>query len=455
MTTTVYRLSTTPRLEAPTAKVRGWQQWVPPSAMLACMTAAVFLGINTAPDTLRRPASGWVGEFHRVRTLFPIGVLLLGLLVAGSRAANELERKRSYSFPAGLRLWGLYGLVSVIGAGFSPRPVDALYWSANYLAVIMLCLVAMNRSRDADDAARFNRMAWLVSFAALALIAYVARGSLLAQVGEDVTGYGIINRQGTVGGMAMTRSSGLARLASIPALFGFVYLIRSRGLARLGFLVVTGVSTYLVIAMQSRGALVALAGAFGLAAMCAGRTTKRIGLLLLMVMVFGWLAQALPGAGSVKRWFERGQTRAELMSLTGRTHTWRNAWREIGDAPLLGRGMQADRILLRQHVHNTYLYGLLTAGFLGTACFILGLGWAWWALLDIWRSEGESLMLACVAGLLCFFTLRGIPEVSGTLFGVDLYVMAPMLLWIGMKHQEVVAARHDRVWVVEREAAHA
>lgn len=453
MTTTVYRLSTTPRLEAPDAGPKGLEQWIPRSLVLAVMTGAVFLGINTAPDTLRRPAAGWIGEFHRVRTLFPIGVLLLGVFVAGGRSAAD--QRIAYRFPFGLKMWGLYGLVSVLGAGFSPRPIDALYWSANYLAVIMLCLVAMNSSRDSRDAAVFNRLAWLVSLAALALIAYVARGSLVAQVGQDVTGYGVINRQSTVGGMAMTRSSGLARLASIPALFGFVYLIRSTGFVRLLFLGLTAGSTWLVVTMQSRGALVALAGAFGLSAILAGKTTKRVGIILMIVMALGWLAQALPGAGVVKRWFERGQTESELMSMTGRTHTWRQAWDEIGAAPVIGRGMQADRILLRQHVHNTYLYGLLAAGFLGTACFVFGLGWAWISLIEIVRQRGESLMVACVAGLLCFFTLRGIPEVSGTLFGVDLYVMAPLLLWIGMTRQEIAAEEQGPVWVAEEEAAHA
>jgi hypothetical protein len=109
--------------------------------------------------------------------------------------------------------------------------------------------------------------------------------------------------------------------------------------------------------------------------------------------------------------------------------------------------MQADRYLLRDfldHVHNTYLYALLSAGGLGTAAFVGGLVWAWLLLLRsirstvLTRSPPSDPFVYEALGILTFFTVRSIPEVSGALFGVDYMLMLPVLAYLGLLDQSCV-----------------
>ena len=109
-------------------------------------------------------------------------------------------------------------------------------------------------------------------------------------------------------------------------------------------------------------------------------------------------------------------------------------------SPLWGWGFQADRDLLSsgQHVHNTYLYTLLTAGLLGTCAFVFGLGRAWVGFFRVLNQvpPKERLVLIQTGSLLAFFTVRSIPEVSGGMFGVDLMVMLPAMAYIGVLERQ-------------------
>lgn len=100
------------------------------------------------------------------------------------------------------------------------------------------------------------------------------------------------------------------------------------------------------------------------------------------------------------------------------------------------------------NVHNTYLYALISAGFVGLAFFAIGLIKAWTQLLKLARSGfarslGQEAFLAQVGGVLAFFTIRSITEVSGPLFAVDLLVMLPGILYIGVMFRRMEAMRFN------------
>ena len=137
---------------------------------------------------------------------------------------------------------------------------------------------------------------------------------------------------------------------------------------------------------------------------------------------------------SVVDHIERGEDSAELASLTGRTRDWETATEYIAKSPLVGWGAEADRWLFDTHVHNAYLYAAMQSGVPGALLFAGGLVWVW---IGVWRVAtsgiaerlGSASFAQCL-GLLAFFTVRSIPEVSGAMFAVDLMVMLPAMAYI-------------------------
>ncbi len=128
---------------------------------------------------------------------------------------------------------------------------------------------------------------------------------------------------------------------------------------------------------------------------------------------------------------------------------------KLKKAPIIGRGPQADRYYIKEHVHNTYLYALLQSGVLGTAAFVGGLVWAWalffQAILKKTAAQvGQHNMLLQTGGILAFFTVRSIPEVCGAMFGVDLMVMLPAMAYLSILNNkgEQSIIRHKVIYEV-------
>ncbi len=143
-----------------------------------------------------------------------------------------------------------------------------------------------------------------------------------------------------------------------------------------------------------------------------------------------------------KQHFYRGQSEKDLRTLTGRTRAWKKAAKEVKKSPVIGYGPQADRYLIKEHVHNTYYYALLESGILGTLFFVGGLIWAWILFFKAVSQKGvdrlgQRTLLMQVGGILAFFTIRSIPEVCGAMFGVDLMVMLPALGYLQVLSRQV------------------
>jgi len=124
-----------------------------------------------------------------------------------------------------------------------------------------------------------------------------------------------------------------------------------------------------------------------------------------------------------------------LLTLTGRIFVWEDGLELIKDRPLLGYGFHADRLVLREHMHNTYLHGVLQTGLIGALPLIIGLVLTWIlflkAVLKLSRltvAHRHSVIL--VGGVLALFSVRTIPESTGALFGVDWLLLAPLLLYL-------------------------
>lgn len=430
-----------PRVRPAPAPRRRRGGWIAAGLSLpGFLWVALWLGVNTGPWVLERIPRSFVEELHYLRTLLPLIALgVAGLLLLGRRAVGA---PGSRALPRVLWPWFAYGLVALLACATSPRPAHALYWALCYLAafaVVCAFIQAPTQRERLERCRHLNHVTWAISVVLLLALVYISGELLFVRDYQgNLSGYGIVNRVSQTVGVAMVRAGGFARFAAIPAIFAFVLAWQRTGLARVLWGTVAAGAAAIVYLMQSRGALLGLAAALAFAMLVMGRRTRVVGVLALLFVAFSLATDADFTAESdqVMRHMARDRPWVQSTVTSGRTRDWAIAWERISDSPLWGWGPQADRHLLGFHVHNTYLYAWLASGIFGLLLFLAGLVLAWRYLIQAMRrgtarAAGHHTTLIQVGGLLAFFTVRGVPEVSGTMYGIDLLLLLPAIAWLG------------------------
>jgi len=393
----------------------------------------LWFSINTGPWVLRNEPENTIEWLTYIRTLFPYLVLIVtAFKIFGSRGSVKL--------PANVRHWLIYGSVGTFACILSPEPLRASYWAVAYLSALGALKVYLKGRDPLDRSLQINYLSWVITVIFLSILVFVARDVLFVSSDTGLTGYGIINRLPTVADMPMSRSSGMARFAAIPGVIAFVLFWRAPKWQRVGWGVLFFYSSVLIYLMQSRGAIFAFAFSLAFIMLFLGKRTRVLGAVLMVIFFAGLFSDIFPKSivDTVYAHLDRDQSRSQLESLTGRTRVWDEGMVIFEKSPIVGWGFQADRYLMEgEHAHNTYLYALLTSGIIGAAFFVLGLIMTWRMFFLTLRSGfadkiGQRVQLILCGGILMFFTVRSIPEVSGPLFGVDYMVMLPVLTYVGI-----------------------
>ena len=313
----------------------------------------LWCNLNTGFWNIKPPYS--VDDWQNlIRAILPFVVLpVAGLFLLG-------RRKLRFPRYAPSRLLMVYGAFATLAAIFSPEPLMSLYWSMTFLATILTAWTFVDRRNPVESARQLLQVTWVATFIVAAIVGYQARNSIFS---EAATGYGVI---GELNGLS--RSSGVARWAAVPGLVCLVRAYHSRRLSLVAiFLGVAAVSFFIVYRMQSRGAVFGSAAALLFALLVSSRM-RRYALPIATVAIVGILILESPGVVSDKimTYLERGQSSKEFTSMTGRTRAYEHGLAAFQDAPIFGRGQWADRLIIREHVHNSYLAALMNAGIAGS-----------------------------------------------------------------------------------------
>ncbi len=398
----------------------------------AILWLMLWFSINTGPWVLEQEPDTFVGWLHYVRALFPFAVIAAAVFFLG------MQREKT-PMPLSVKLWFFYGVVGLVACLLSPEPLQAAYWAVTYLAVLAALKTYINGKDALEQAIYLNYLSWFVTTVFLLVLVFFARDALFVRTDAGLTGYGIEGRMETIGGMAMSRSSGMSRFAAVPGIISFVLLWQSRGWKRLVWTATFISSASLIYLMQSRGALFGFFFALSFLMYFLGPRSRRIGLALMILFGLLIVVHYIPSETiqDITSFITRGQDPEELRTLTGRTRAWEKGLAVFWESPLIGWGFQADRLLTGEHVHNTYLYAMLTGGIFGAAAFVAGMGMTWLLFLKIFRSGlvddlGQKTHFILAGGILAFFTVRSITEVCGSLFAVDYMVMVPVITYISL-----------------------
>jgi len=403
------------------AGIFGWFRPVPPLALL--LWAGLWLNLNSGFWNIEQPQSLEDWQLL-VRAVLPFAVLPVALLVVLLRLG---KLKLPPAAPS--RLLMIYGGVAAVATVFSPEPWHSLYWSVTFLSTVAAAWTFAAQSDPLPATRRMLQITWVVTFVAAAIISYSARGVVFTTTG---TGYGVT---GDLDGLS--RSSGVARWAAVP---GLVCLVRAYHTSRPAlvalFLGLAGTAFFIVYRMQSRGAVFGSVAAL-LFALLMGNRLRRYALpfVLAAATLLPYFESPETISNNVTGYLMRGQSEEQFRSMTGRTRAYEHGLAAFWEGPVIGRGQWADRMIIGEHVHNSYLQAMLNAGALGTVPYIASWVAGW---LLFFRLQKKARLLApedrlCLleAGtVMMFFTVRSIPETTTASFAPDLLVMAAVYVYL-------------------------
>jgi O-antigen ligase len=199
--------------------------------------------------------------------------------------------------------------------------------------------------------------------------------------------------------------------------------------------------------MQSRGAVFGSVAAL-LFALFASSRMRRYALpfIVIATVILFLLESPAVVSDKVAEYMARGQSEEQFVSMTGRTRAYEHGMAEFWDAPVLGRGQWADRLIIGEHVHNSYLSALMNAGILGGIPYLASWGAGWLLFFRIQKrsarlSPQDRICLLEAGTVMMFFTVRAIPETTTAEFGVDLLVMVAVYVYLENLTNQMKAKR--------------
>jgi O-antigen ligase len=358
-----------------------------------------------------------------VRAVLPFGVLPIAAIFLIARKTLRLPR-RSPS-----RMLFLYGAFATLASVFSPEPMWALYWSVVFLATLLAAWAFIDRADPIDSVRQLLLITWIATLVVAAIVGYAARNSVF---GSSATGYGVNAELHD-----LSRAAGVARWAAVPGLVCLVRAYHARKFSLIAFyLAIAAVSFFIVYRMQSRGSVFGSVAAL-LFAILVSSKMRRYALPFAVLALILILTLDSPAAVSnrVVKYLERGQSKEEFISMTGRTRAYNHGLAEFQNAPIFGRGQWADRLTIGEHVHNSFLQALMNGGILGGIPYFGSwiFGWVLFFKLQKRRAaflpEDRVHLLECGA-VMMFFTVRAIPETTTASFAVDLLVMVAVYVYL-------------------------
>jgi O-antigen ligase len=397
----------------------------------------LWLGYNADYVRLMRPGfpADTMDFIHGVRAFSPMLAGWISLLLIFARS------RRLFAWimgPLGLMLlYAVTGLAS--SATVSINPTDALYYGANYLAIVLVVLAIVLVEDPLPDLRMVLRLTWGVStiltFALLGAIPML-RSTAVAAGDETQIGVSTYTGAGVIMGMPSTRNTGFARYAAISALVALPGLMRKgRPVVRIIWGIVFAVSVYALYVANGRTEILAFVGSAAL--IFAAEKAKRF-----VYFLAATGAAILLGLRGFYSGFFRYFTRTGHLDLTmsGRTRTWEEAWPLFWKSPWVGSGFQADRFYMSNHMHNAFLHVMVQSGLLGGGAILIGLAIVWYYLIKhffLRRPADRSLVPPEIPAVFLFVTISSVTESTFAYFSAAWLLSAPIVAYVISLHRQI------------------
>jgi len=397
-----------------------WSWHAPVSALV--LWTCLWLNLDTGFWNIKSPNNAHDWQLI-IRAILPFAVIPSATFILFHRRRLNLR----WNNPS--RLLMIYGTLTTVASVFSPEPLWSLYWSATFLATILGAWTFVDPHDPVTSTRQMLQVTWAATFVVAAIISHQASNAIF---GHASTGYYTVKDELE----GLTRASGVARWAAVP---GLVCLVRAyhtrRPFLSAMYLCVASIAFFIVYRMQSRGAVFGSVAALLFALLVSSRMRRyALPFAVTAVVMISLLETPAVLSNQIATYVERGQTREEFLSMTGRTRAYQNGLVAFEDAPLFGRGQWADRMIIHEHVHNSYLQALMNAGVIGGLPYLGSwiTGWVLFFRLQkrrAWLSPKDRLCVLEAGTVMMFFMVRSIPETTTASFAVDLMVMVAVYVY--------------------------
>ncbi len=313
----------------------------------------------------------------------------------------------------------VYGLVCLASTTWSVFPPWTLYKSWEYLIDIALVAAILESVKSTKDCRSLFNWTWTLY------------GVLLLSVWKDVllfpqeSLHGETLQQGAALGVRLDgvipalSSNDVGTFAAIIALISLARLFPSTGRRShtSWYVVLLAGSVVTLVLAQTRSAIIGVMFG-GFVILLFSRRGGRLGALLTFV-VAPIVALSTMG-GLIWSFLERGQTEAQMATLSSRAQWWAFAWQTYLDRPLTGFGAYAGGrfgvlaklgLGLTSTMHSDYLEVLVGTSIWGMIPLIVTLAATWWLLLHYARHplDAQERQLAVEATvILAMLTFRSV-----------------------------------------------
>jgi O-antigen ligase len=372
---------------------------------------------------------------HGVRAFFPMLAAWFAVLMIFARSSRLFPWVMG---PLGLMLmYAFMGLTS--SAIESPDPVFALYYGANYLAIVLVLLAIVLVDDPLPDLRNVLMLTWiwgtLITLSLLGAIPFLGSHAII-ETDSSPVGMRAYAGSGEIMGMAATRNTGFARYAAISALVALCGLMRK---GRLPVRIIWGIaftaSLYALIVANGRTETLAFVA--GVAVILVAERAKRTVNILVAIA-----AAILLGFQGFFSGFFVYITRTGHIDTTmsGRTVTWDEGLRLLWKSPWMGFGFQADRYFLDQHMHNAFLHVLIQSGLLGGLAILIGLSIVWYYLIRYFfvrQPHDKSLIPPEIPAVFLFVTISSVAESTFAYFSAAWLLSAPIVAYVMALHRHM------------------
>jgi O-antigen ligase len=283
----------------------------------------------------------------------------------------------------------IFALMCMLSTLWSINAPFTLYKSLEYLNDVALLAAILVTIRSIEAFKTLFDWTWLL-IGLLVVSAWVEAPIWPQEALEEGYMAGILKVRLT-GIFPGQGSNGLGSFGAVIAVVAFARLwpVAGRKFDKLwySFVFLLGVAT--MVFTQTRAAM----GGFVIGAVLVLLFTHRMGKSL-AVGVFAAVLLAMTGFGNtILAFLQRGQTRTEVLSLTGRVQWWSVAWDVFKQHPFSGCGAFAAPFAVWGKMgeegfgplHSDYVETLVGNGILGPLLIIIGVVATWWVLLRFLR----------------------------------------------------------------------
>ena len=408
--------------------------------------ALLWAGYNSGPwymENPRFPANN-LELIHGLRAFIPMLAGWFAFLLILTRG-NLLMRW--ILGPLGLLF--LYAAVGLASSAFvSIKPIEAMYWGGNYLAMILVLLAIVAVGDPLSDLQSVLVFDWIVA----AVLAMSLLGAIpilgpeaVHQTEAGPVGVRSYTGGGSILGMASTRNTGFARYAAIAGIVAFARIWKGKRRTRFIWAGLLAASLYALVVSNGRTEVLAFI-ASALVVMVVQKSKRTIFLLV------GAGSAALLGLAGFYRGFFLYITRTGRIdpTMSGRTETWRQGWELFLKSPWWGFGFQADRFYLSgTHMHDALLQALVQSGILGAGALLI-------ALLIVWRltikhffirpPRNIALIPPEVPGVLMFVTISSVTESTFAYYSAAWLLSAPIFAYVTVLDRHMRRSHVKLAW---------